>query len=201
MGRTRQVLEIPSVFGSGVAAPQVQPSRRDILMAGGNNSQQVPGQGVLRREFGVGEQCECPPTMFMGPQRQILPPGSNPGLGQPDRSQKPFQSTPQTPCEMVEEQLARQGLSPEMLRECLKPARAPSKRKPKTRRQPSRKPQSQVERKPSRKRKTPRRMRSGAVRERATNGGRFVLFRSGSRKVCRDSQTNKFVRLSRCKAN
>lgn len=201
MARKGNVLEIPSVFGSGVATPQVPATREDILRGGGRLSQQVPSQGSIRALFQSRGCCPCPPQSQSGFPPIGQTPGSVDGLGQPPSPQKPFQVVPRDPCEMVEEQLARMGLTPQMLRDCIKPGSSPQRRrqsKPRKRKKPMARASSR-RKAPSRRKKKPAR-RAASKPVSANNGSRFKLFRGkGGRTVCRDSRTNKFVARSKCK--
>jgi len=200
MPKRGQVLEIPSRFGSGVATPQVLVDRRDVLSSGGTNSLQVPSQGSLRSYFASQGCCPCPPQGQRPFTPQGQPPGAVDGLGQPSMPQKPFQAVPQTPCEMVEEQLARQGLTPQMLNDCLKPRQRTTKR---------RRPAATKRKKPRRmaattKRKRPASRKKKPSRRRAivsSGGATYKLFRNPrtGRSVCRNQKTNKFVKRSFCK--
>jgi len=196
--RKSNVLTVPSIYGSGVAVPQVLPDRRQILASGGSNSLEVPGSGSLRQMFQQQGCCPCPPQSQRPYAPQGQPPGANPGLGQPSTPQKPFQTVPQDPCEMVREQLGRMGLTPEMLNDCLKPRRqSTSRRKPTKRKKPARRRMAPT----STKRKRPSRKKKPARRVTASGGATYKLFRNPrtGKSVCRNQRTNKFVKRSFCK--
>lgn len=189
------VLVIPPA--SGVAAPQSKGSRFDAFRGGSFDS-----QGTVRAAMMAIGCCPCPPQgqsslqpMPQGPGPMGQPGG---GLGQPPMSQKPFQFAPQTPCDAVDEMLARQGLSTKMLKDCLGSTRRTSPSK-KRRAAPRRKAKTRAKA----VRKTARSKKKAVPKAVSRSGsGRFKLFKRGTgigtKSVCRDMVTNKFVKRSKC---
>lgn len=129
MANLPQVLEVPTAYGGGAGIPARTPSRNELWVTQVTRGIATQMLGVPRIAAGAlmrrasGGCCPCPGQQGMrGPYDQT--PYSEPGLGQPNRPQKPFQGLNQDPCV---EALQRAGIDPNCLKKMTR--RAPARRK------------------------------------------------------------------------
>jgi hypothetical protein len=206
-----QVLVIPAAGGATVPAVQ-PPSRREILemMLSHGMSMRVAKRKYARLEGEQGayskhalrghlvrglsnQQAGCCPCPDQGnPPYPIQQPGEPWPLNQPPGPRRPFQ-LPADPCTPTIEALARMGLTPQMLKDCLggeRPQRmrrsSIRKRRKKGRRQPTRRAAAPTSRRPRRKAKS---------RMRLSPSGGLRKLRNGA---CWDSRTGRFVKRALC---
>lgn len=197
-----QVLEIPSAGGPTVPGYE-PPSRREINLS--RMVREAYSAGANKRALlSKIESSNLPPGCCpcKGQKGQPLPFDQTPytepaGLGQPKRPQKPFQPVP-GPCTPVEEALKRIGLTPAMLRDCIRgqPFRSAA--------QKVRARKKQVEIPKRRRTRTP--AGQAALRQRYPKkpkgsvpgrkmGGTYRLLSNGT---CWDTRTRRFVKRVNC---